>query len=281
MKKIKVTADSICDLPAALLEKMNVTILPISILVEDKIYYDGVNISPSDIFSHMEAGHIPKTAASNPVQYTEFFSRFAGEYDELIHICISSGFSSCVQNARIAAQDFDNVYVVDSLNLSGGSGFYVCEAWEMAQQGKSAAEICEELQKTPALLRSSFLIDSVDFLYKGGRCSGLEALGAKVLNIKPSITLSNGKMRVGKKYRGSFEKTLEKYTTDNFEDLSNIDDSRIIINYTPCPEGTLEMVKEIIASFVPFQNVVNSLTGCTVASHCGPNTLGFFYKVRR
>ena len=209
---IKITADSTCDLSGQILERMNIDLLPLHIVVGDEEYRDGVNITPLSIVNLVEnENKTCKTAAVNAFEYQEFFAGLAPDYEAVIHINIGSQFSSCHQNAKIAAQNFDNVYVIDSQNLSTGHGHVVYEAALMASQGLSAAEICSRLEELIPKVDASFVISKLDYLYKGGRCSGLEAFGARLLQIKPCIEVVDGKMVVGKKYRGSFERSLELY----------------------------------------------------------------------
>ncbi|HHV75747.1 MAG TPA: DegV family protein [Syntrophothermus lipocalidus] len=275
---IKITADSTCDLSSEILEKLNITLTPLYILVGDEMFRDGVDIKPVDIFRYVdEQGKTCKTAAVNVYDYVCFFEDLSAKHEAVIHICIGSGFSSCYQNAVIAAQDFDNVYVIDSRNLSTGSGHIVYEAALMAQEGLEPSEICRRLEELIPRVDTSFVIDRVDYLYKGGRCSGLEAIGARVLKIKPCIEVIDGKMTVGRKYRGSFESCLEKYVKDRLFGNQDIDYSRIFITHSFCPKPTVDKVKEAVRRYADFEEILETDAGCTVSSHCGPYTLGILY----
>lgn len=276
---IKITADSTCDLSPEIIEKMDITLTPLYILVDDKTFQDGVDIRPQDVFRYMEKeGKTCRTAAVNVFDYARIFADLASKYDAVIQICIGSEFSSCYQNASIAAQDFKNVYVIDSRNLSTGSGYIVYEAALMAREGIEPEEICRRLEEIIPMVDTSFVIDQLDYLYKGGRCSGLEAVGAKILQIKPCIEVLDGKMVVGKKYRGSFELCLEKYVKDRLQSVKDIDCSRIFVTYSTCPEETVDKVKEAIRRYGDFKEIIETRAGCTVSSHCGPNTLGIIFK---
>ncbi|MDD4263912.1 MAG: DegV family protein [Firmicutes bacterium] len=276
---IKVTADSTCDLSPDILKSLGITLVPLSILVEDKAYKVGIDIKPSDIFHYVEKENkICKTAAVNSYEYYNLFKKLRKDYDAIIHVSISSDFSSCYQNATIAAAEFEHVYVIDSRNLSTGSGHIALDAAIMAKEGESVEKICQKLEETASMVDASFVINTLDYLHKGGRCSGLEVFGANLLKIKPSIEVVNGKMKVGKKYRGNFNLCLENYIRDKFAVTDDINTSRLFITHSPVPEGTVELVKDLISSYVTFDEIIDTDAGCTVSSHCGPNTLGVLFK---
>ncbi|NLL51558.1 MAG: DegV family protein [Peptococcaceae bacterium] len=277
---IKITADSTCDLSPAILSDFNISLMPLSILVEDQAFRDGVDITPADIFRYVdEDNKTCKTAAVNHYEYERFFADLSPQFSAIIHVCIGSGFSSCYQNACIAAQNFSNVYVVDSNNLSSGSGHIVLDAALMAKDNMQAPEILNRLAEYIPKVDASFVIDRLDYLHKGGRCSGLEALGAKLLNIKPCIEVIGGQMKVGKKYRGSFERCLENYVKDKLSNCQQeIDYSRIFITHSPCNPSTVQKVKEAIQRYGDFKEIIETDAGCTISSHCGPNTLGILFK---
>ncbi len=276
---IKITADSTCDLSPEILKNLDIDIVPLSIVVDEKSYKDGVDIQPSDIFDFVEnEKKACKTTAVNSFEYGNVFKKHLKEYDAVIHINISSEFSSCYQNARIAAAELENVYVVDSRNLSTGSGHIVMDAALMAKEGVEPAEIVRRLEETIPKVDASFVINTLDYLYRGGRCSGLEVFGANLLKIKPSIEVVGGKMKVGKKYRGNLKLCLENYIKDKFKDASDIDPSRLFITHTPVPEGTVEMIKELVGQYVQFEEIIETTAGCTISAHCGPGTLGVLFK---
>jgi DegV family protein with EDD domain len=276
---IKITADSTCDLSAEILKSLEITLIPLYILVGENSFRDGVDIEPSDIFNYVDnEGKTCKTAAINAYDYQSFFAELAPKYEAIIHICIGSEFSSCYQNAALVAKNFENVYVIDSQNLSTGSGHLVYEAALMAREGKSAEEICNQLEELAPKVDASFVIECLDYLHKGGRCSGLEAFGAKLIQIKPCIEVRNGKMAVGKKYRGSFERCLDQYVKDRLLENDDIDYSRLFITYSSCPEPVLAKVEDAIRRYADFAEIIQTKAGCTVCSHCGPNTLGILFK---
>lgn len=279
--KIKITADSTCDLNPEQISRYNIRILPLYIVKDDTPYKDGVEIKPEDIFDYVDSGKgICHTSAINVDEYINYFSEYAEEYDAVIHIDISSEFSACNQSANIAAAEFKNVYVVDSRNLSTGSGHLVLDAAIMAESGMDAEDIVKKLQEDTERVEASFVIDTLKYLHKGGRCSGVAALGANVLKLKPCIEVKDGKMEVGKKYRGNFDKVIIQYVTDRLAGRNDIDTKRIFITYASGvkPE-TVAAVKDAIIKNQHFDEICESFAGCTVSNHCGPVCLGvLFYR---
>lgn len=276
---IKITADSTCDLSPELLAKYDISLAPLHVLVNEEDFLDGVNITPKDIFHFVSVENKTcSTAAINTYEYEQFFEPFTKEFDTVIHISLGSAFSSCYQNARLTAQNFDNLIVIDSQNLSTGSGLLVIEAAELAQKGCSAQEIEARILALIPEVEASFVIDKMDYLKRGGRCSSLEAFGATLLKIKPSIEVVQGKMEVGKKYRGQFASCLEKYVKDRLENRTDIDTSRIFITHPDCPDELVDQVKAMINREVQFDEILVTNAGCTVSTHCGPSTLGILFK---
>ncbi len=278
--RIQVTSDSTCDLLPEYLETHHVEILPLYIIMNGKTYRDGVDISPSEIFAHVSAGgDLCTTAASNVDDYGNMFSRLLQQSDAIIHISISAEFSSCYQNAHTAALDFpDRVFVVDSRNLSSGHGHIVCEAVKMAEAGVlPPSEIAKELQALTNRVEASFLLDRLDYIRKGGRCSAIVALGANLLNLKPCINVVDGKMKVGKKYRGKYEKCILEYVRDRLQNRDDIVYERIFITHTSVENGLVDKIREAIQTYAPFTEIIETEAGCTISCHCGPNTLGILF----
>lgn len=274
---IKITSDSTCDLPQALLEQYQITIVPLYVNLDGVVHRDGIDIVPGQIFDHVAAGgHLPTTAAINIADYTQVFAPLSREYDAVIHINISQDFSSCHQNAVIAAQEFDNVYVVDSRNLSCGHGFVVLEAARSALRGEKAEDIVSYLQGLTARVDTTFVVDKLDYLAKGGRCSAVAALGANLLKLKPCIQVADGKMGVAKKYRGNWDKVLLEYVKERVADRTDISRDRIFLVHTRCDQGVVESVRAALVGY-GFQDIYEATAGCTVSSHCGPNTLGIIF----
>jgi DegV family protein with EDD domain len=278
---IKVTADSTCDLSPEILKRWDISLAPLYVLVDNQSYRDGVDIAPADIFRHAEAGRRVRTAAVNQYDYERLFKRFSRDHEAVIHVSISQEFSACFNNARLAAQSFPNVHVVDSRNLSSGSGHVAADAAEMAGRGMQTEEIIKRLQQIVPRVDASFVIESLEHLWRSGRCSGLESTGARLLQIKPCIEVVNGEMKVGKKYRGSFEHCLEHYVRDRLEGCPDIDFSRVFITHSACQPELVGRVRELVRSLAPFEEIVETNAGCTVSNHCGPDTLGILFKRTR
>lgn len=275
---IKITSDSTCDLSPELLSKYNISVLPLYVTVGDNTYRDGVDAQPPDIFAYVrEHGTLPSTAAINISDYQEFFAELSSQNDAVIHVNISSEFSSCHQNACIAAEEFNNVYVVDSRNLSTGHGLVVIEAALAAARGEKAEDIAAYLNELTGRVESSFVVDKLDYLVKGGRCSSATALGANLLKLKPCIEVVDGRMRVGKKYRGAFDKVLPDYVKDRLAGRQDVSYDRIFVTHTYCSAETVNAVKNAVAQYGSFAEVLETTAGCTISCHCGPNTLGILF----
>lgn len=272
---IKITTDSTCDLPAALLEQYDVTVIPLGIVKGDHLYKDGVDITPADIAAHVDAGGaITTTNAVNVADYEALFREMTGKYDAVIHLNIGPDFSCCHQNAVLAAEEVPNVHVVSSENLSVGHGMMVLWAAEAARAGKSVEEILALLTDLTPRLEMSFVLDRLDYMKKGGRCSAVTALGANLLKLHPCIEVIDGKMSVVKKYRGSIEKVVADYLRDRLEGRTDVDTSRVILVDT-CPDDHLASIaRDILVKDGRFGEIVETKAGCTIFSHCGPGTLG-------
>ena len=275
---IKITSDSTCDLPQEVLEKYNITMIPLSVIKDGEAFTDGINITPADIFDHVaNGGDLCSTAAINIGEYADYFSKYEKDYDGLIHINISSEFSSCYQNACLAAEDFDTVRAIDSRNLSTGQGLVVLKACELAKTCTDLDELAAELNAFTEKVEASFLLDQLKYMVKGGRCSAAAALGANLLNLKPCIEVKNGKMSVVKKYRGSYAKCLSSYVKDRLADRNDIDKGTLFVTRTPVTDECLNAVKETVAQYNDFETTYWNEAGCTVSCHCGPGTLGVLF----
>ena len=275
---IKITADSTCDLSADILKEYNIAITPLTVIKAGTGYIDGVTITPAEIFAHVAAGgDLCSTSAVSVGEYQEHFTKYAGEYDGVVHICISSDFSSTYRHACIAAEDFENVRVVDSRNLSTGQGLVVLKACELAKTAASLDELKRELDDFTSRVEASFLVDRLDYLVKGGRCSSAAALGANLLNLKPCIEVRNGKMAVCKKYRGSFEKCIRQYVKERLDGREDIAPELAFITHAAADANVVAAAKEEAAQYGSFETVEETQAGCTVSCHCGPNTLGILF----
>ena len=276
--KIKISSDSTCDLSAELVERYDVHIVPLSVSKDGVFYRDGIEITPQDIFDHVSSGGgVCSTAAVNMDEYQHIFEGLRRDNDAVIHFTISSELSCCYQNACLAAQEVPGVYVIDAENLSTGIGQLVLEASIMAREGAAPEEIVEKINTMKKKLDVSFVIDTLEYLYKGGRCSSLAALGANLLSLKPCIEVGDGKMRVGKKYRGSLEKCLEKYIRERLADVDSLDLHRIFVTHSNMDQATVDRIQAVVESCAPFEEILQTKAGCTISCHCGPNCLGILF----
>ena len=277
--KIKITSDSTCDLSRDLLNQHNISLVPLTIVKNGQDFLDGVTITPADIFAHVASGgSLCSTAALSVGVYQDVFTKYAQDYDGIIHISIGSGFSSSYQNASLAAEDFPNVRVIDSMNLSTGQGHVVLKACELAKEYDSLDALQSALQEYATRVEASFVLDRLDYMVKGGRCSAAAALGANLLNLKPCIEVNDGKMTVVKKYRGNYARCLTNYVKDRLCDRTDIDNGLLFLTYTPVSNECLDAVKESIRQYGHyFHTVLETTAGCTVSCHCGPGTLGILF----
>ena len=275
---IKITSDSTCDLTPELLAQYNIDIIPLSVILEGKALKDGLEVTPDDIYRTVAAtGSLPTTSAISVGEYQDRFAPLSTQYDAVIHINISADFSSCYQNACIAAEDFDNVYVVDSRNLSTGHGHVVLEAALAAQRGMSAPEIVDFLNDLTGRVEASFVLDQLAYMVKGGRCSAVTALGANLLKLKPCIEVKDGKMGMVKKYRGTFAKVILEYVKDRLENRDDVIYDRIFITYSSEMPEIVQSVRAAVEQCGSFAEIIENRAGCTICSHCGPCCLGILF----
>lgn len=276
MKKIAISAESTVDLTKELIKKYNIHTLPFGIHINDQFFLDGEidNVKLFELVS--ETGKLPKTQAVNEFQFIEHFDKLTKEYDAVIHFSLSSEISSAYANGVLAAKNYKNVYVIDSRSLSTGIALLVLNACKLRDEGKDAEEIVQTVSARIPAVQTSFMLEKVDYLYKGGRCSLVAYIGASVLGLKPQILVKDGKMEPKRKYRGKFEKAIIKYVNDTLEDYNTPDYENVFITYSTAPE---ESVKEISAILKEkgFENVYPTTAGCTISSHCGPHTLGIIF----
>ena len=276
--RVKVTSDSTCDLSPELLKEYDITMVPLTVVKGDENFLDGVTITPADIFAHVAAGgSLCSTAAVSIGEYQNLFQKYASQYDAVIHVNISAEFSSCYQNACLDARDFPNVRVIDSRNLSTGQGHVVLEACKLGKTVDDLEEICRQLQDLTERVEASFVMNRLEYMVKGGRCSSAAALGANLLNLRPCIEVKDGKMQVVKKYRGAYPKCLANYVKDRLAGREDIVPERLFITHTPVEEDALAAVKEAVGQYGRFREVCETSAGCTVSCHCGPGTLGILF----
>ena len=280
MSKIKITCDSTCDLTNELYQKNNITVVPLSIALGDEIRRDSIDIDADEIFRFVKStNQLPKTSAISIGEYEDVFGKLVDEGYTVIHINISSELSSSHQNACLAAEDIGNIYVIDSRNLSSGSGHLVLLAAAMADSGMEAGEIVDILNEKKEKLDVSFVLQTLEYLHKGGRCSSVAAFGANALKLRPEIQVIDGKMQVGRKYRGDMEKTILAYVHGRLDGRDDIDTDRIFVTHSGVPEEILCKVVDTVKALHPFREVLITRAGCTISSHCGPACLGvLFFK---
>ena len=276
--KIRICADSTCDLSPEYIEKHHIAILPLTVSMGGKDYTDGVDIAPDDIFRHVEAGgDLPKTAAVNAADYRAAFEALLKDCDAVIHFNISADFSSCHEHALAAAEGLP-VYCIDSRNLSSGIALLVCEAVDRVEAGCQDPEaVVEHVKGLIDRVDASFILDRLDYLYKGGRCSMVAMLGANLLKLRPCIEVVGGRMIVGRKYRGSYSRCLKQYVDDRLRDPAAVNGRRIFITHTGVSREDFELTRAAVLARMPFDEVMEVRAGCSITSHCGQGTLGVLF----
>ena len=276
--KIKIISDSTCDLPAQLIAEHDITLTPLTVVKGDEQFKDGVTITPAEIFDHVaNGGALCSTAAISIGEYTDVFETYCPQYDGVIVITIGSGFSTCYQSACLAAEDFPNVRVVDSQNLTTGQGLVALKACQLAKTATDLDELADQLRAYTQKIEASFVVDKLEYLVKGGRCSSAAALGANLLNLKPCIEVKDGKMTVVKKYRGNYAKCLAGYVKERLEGRDDIDPATVFLTQTVISEDAYASIKEAVNQYGHFDTVYEATAGCTVSCHCGPGTFGFIF----
>lgn len=277
---VKIIADSTCDLTNELIKKYDIDIIPLHVILDDATFRDGVDIKAKDIIDWSnKTGSTPKTSAPSVEAFQKLYKKYSDAKRDIVMITISSELSGTMQSAQIAKEGFDDIdiRIIDSKNLSSGIGHIVLIAAELASEGKGAEEIEAELNKIIPKVRASFFIDTLTFLYRGGRCSALQAFGANSLKLKPQIVVADGKMKTGSKFRGSTMKVCESYANAVLKDIDKIDAKRVFITHSPTDTDIVKLAKEIIAEKDYFDEVLTTQAGCVVTSHCGASTLGILY----
>lgn len=271
---IRISADSTCDLPRPLLERYRIPTTPLGVIKGGALYHDGIDITTADIAAHVDGGgEITTTNAVNIADYEAVFRELRQECDAVIHINIGSGFSSCYQNACAAAAEMEGVYPFDSANLSVGQGLLVLAAAEAAEAGKSVEEILDLLAQLRERVDMSFVLDRLDYMKKGGRCSSVTALGANLLKLHPCIAVTNGQMKVVKKYRGSIEKSVADFIRDRLAD-PRTDPQRAIMIDTCADDRLAALTRAMLTEDGRFAQLYEAKAGCTIFSHCGGGTAG-------
>ena len=278
---IKIISDSTCDLTKDLIEKYNISILPLHIHLDEEEYQDGVTITPDEIYKWADAHNTtPKTSAVSMAEAIDMFEPYIEKGDEIICFSISSSMSANYNVLRLAAEDLeaeDKIHVIDSANLSTGIGLLVIEAAIMAQEGKSSEEIVKRIEELKPLVSASFVVDTLTYLHRGGRCSSVAALAGGVLKLHPKIVVENGKMDANKKYRGKMNSVIISYAKDIEDDLKNAKKDRVFITHSGCDQSILDEVYTYLESLNLFDEILVTRAGGVVSSHCGPGTLGVLF----
>ncbi len=278
---VKIISDSTCDLCDELLKKYDIDILPLHILLGEKEYEDGRDITADEIYAWSEANkETPKTSAPAMERAVELFEPYIKEGMEIVSFSISGTMSSSGNVMRMAAQQLDaedRIHVIDSQNLSTGIGLLVVQAAEMAKAGRSAADIETRMEELIPRVRASFVVDTLVYLHRGGRCSGLAAMAGGALKLHPRIQVADGVMSSAKKYRGAMDKVILSYERDMEEDLKSADPTRVFITHSGCDGAIVEKVREYLSGLGVFSEIWETRAGGVVSSHCGPGTLGVLF----
>ena len=277
-KPVCITADSTCDLPAELAERFHIRIIPLTVTLGEESYRDGVEFTPADMYRRYHAdGTLPQTAAPNVQDFMDFFQSILEEGYEIVHLDISAELSNTFNAARLAAEELEGVYPVDSRMLSTGVGLLAIEGAECAEQGMSAAEIAARLTGMIGKVETSFVLDTLEFMRKGGRCSNFAALGANLLKLKPALEMENGKLGVYKKYRGNIEHVYKQYITERLTGKRVRPGHVFLTESGEIDPAVLQELEALISELVPGATVHRAIAGCTISSHCGPRTLGVLF----
>lgn len=278
---IRIIADSTCDLSKELIERYRIAILPLYIHLGEQEYEDGVSITPEEIYRWSDENKsTPKTAAPSLVSAVELFRPYVGAGDELICFSISGEMSTSGNVMRMAAEELertDAIHVINSENLSTGIGLLVIEAAVMAAEGRPAEEIIGRIEALKPTVRSSFVVDTLTYLHRGGRCSGVAAVAGGMLRLHPKIVVENGKMDVSKKYRGRIDSVILSYVRDMEDELRSAGRSRVFITHSGCDADTVEKVRAYLEGLEHFDEILETKAGGVISSHCGPGTLGVLF----
>lgn len=277
--KIKITADSTCDLSSELVERYNISIMPLFVALGEDNFIDGVTIKPQAIYDYYRDNKkLPKSGARSAAEYENFFRDILNEgYDAIVHFNISADMSASYSNAVVAAEKLKHVYIVDSRSLSTGIGLLVLDACDMAQKGMDPKSIVKRVSSRTGAVQASFIIESLEFLYKGGRCSSLAYFGANLLRIRPCISVKDGKMGVWKKLQGRYSHCVDKYAEEVHNTFTTPDKKRCFVTHTQMEPGVAWKLVETVKSWGIFDEVLETTAGCTVTTHCGANTIGILF----
>lgn len=277
--KIKITADSTADLSKVLCEKYNIELIPLQVALGDENFEDGVSINPDMIYDYVAKNkQLPKTGAINQQGYFEKFKNILDSgYEGIIHFSLSSEMSVTHQNAKLAGEELQNVHVIDSQSLSTGIGIQAIYASELASQNMDIKEIVQKVEERKSKVQAGFVLDKLEYLYRGGRCNAISLLGANLLKIKPCIEVHDGKMGMTGKFMGKFASCVKKYVASTLEKYNNPDTTRIFVTHTKIDQEIVDEVIEYLKQNTQFAEILETTAGSTITSHCGPNTIGILF----
>ena len=277
-RPVVITADSTIDLPAELIDRFQIKIIPLTIILGEESFLDGEEYTPLDMYArYRRDGILPHTAAPGPQEFEAFFGEYAGQGYEIVHIDISSELSNVYNVATLTAREMDGVYTVDSRMLSSGAGLLAIEAAECRDRGMPAAEIAAHLERLAGKVSTSFVLDTLTYMWKGGRCSGVTALGANMLKLKPALRMKEGKLEVFRKYRGSIEHVYRRYITEMLSGKKIRPGHVFLTESGEIDAQVIGELTELVKELSGCREVHHAVAGCTISSHCGPRTLGVLF----
>ena len=277
-KPVIISSDSTCDLSRELIDRYQIHIIPLTITLGEDTFLDGSGFTPLDMYARFRTdGILPKTSAPGVQEFLDYFSAMTEQGYEIVHLDISSELSNTYNAACLAAEELHGVYVVDSRMLSTGVGLLALEGAEWRDQGRRAEEIAEHLRMLVNKVQTSFVLDTLQFMYKGGRCSGIAALGANLLHLKPALEMQDGKLVVYKKYRGNINSVYKQYIRERLQDRKVRPAHVFITESGEIEETVLEDLYALVRELIPVEVIHHTYAGCTVSTHCGPKTLGILF----
>lgn len=277
-KKIAITTESSADISKKQQKELDVHVIPMTVLICDEEYKDGVDLTVKELYEKSELyGEVPKTAGISPHDYKLVFETLTGQGFDVVHVSISGKISSCFQNACFASNGFENVFVVDSLNLSAGMAMLVYEACRLRDSGQSAREIAAELEKLRLKISTSFILEDTDYLRRGGRCSKAEQLTSNLFSLRPSVEVIGGKLMPGKRFRGKGLEADKKYIEKTLEN-KRADKSLCLLNYSDLKDDEVDELTSFVKKSYPFEQVISGEAGCCISSHCGKGCMGIIFK---
>ena len=277
-QSVVITSDSTCDLSQELLDRYDIPVIPLTITLGEDTFLDGSNFTPLDMYArYKQDGTLPKTSAPSVQEFLDFFSQFTEKGCEVVHLDISSELSNTYNAACMAAEELGHVHVVDSRMLSTGVGLLAIEGAECRDRGMGAQEIAEHLRGLTGKVQTSFVLDTLQFMWKGGRCSAVSALGANLLSLKPGLEMKDGKLGVYKKYRGNIKNVYKQYVKERLQGRKVRPGHVFITESGEVDDAVLEEIFALVRETIPVQEIHHTMAGCTVSTHCGPKTLGILF----